>query len=196
MSGNLLDVSRVAAILRDQHGLGNTDIGMGNQLSINQLIAHHAVVFKPDSLLAWVSAGPWQLGEFVAYDLKKVFDLDADHIQLNNEIYEITRAIPADSFLMTSAYRRFREYQSMTRELILLTKNRKQLPAGFESKYCHANPSLYMTYVRLGEYFENLKAHDKAVFYYREAMKRKLPGKDEENKLIEKTNHLVKKTRT
>jgi hypothetical protein len=195
-SGNLLDVSRVAAILRDQHGLGNTDIGMGNQLSINQLIAHHAVVFKPDSLLAWVSAGPWQLGEFVAYDLKKVFDLDAGHIQLNNEICETSRAIPADSFLMTSAYKRFREYQSMTRELIILTKNRKQLPAGFESNYCHTNPSLYMTYVRLAEYFENLKAHDKAIFYYREAMKRKLPGKDEENRLMEKTNNLVKKTRT
>ncbi|MEI9910600.1 MAG: hypothetical protein WDO71_13545 [Bacteroidota bacterium] len=40
---------------------------------LNQLIAHHSIVFEPQKLLVWVSTSPWQLGQYVAYDLKKVF---------------------------------------------------------------------------------------------------------------------------
>ena len=58
-------------ILRDRKGLHNADIGMGNEKAINQLIAHHSIVFEPKKLLVWVSTSPWQLGEYVAYDLNK-----------------------------------------------------------------------------------------------------------------------------
>ncbi len=189
-----LDVGRVISILRDQHGLGDTDIGMGNPLAINQLIAHHAVVFKPDSLLAWVSAGPWQVGEFVAYDLKKIFSLDIEEIKHHHEICEPSRTILADTFLATEAYSRFREYQAMTEELAMLKKKDKPLPDGFETRYCRTNPLLYMTYSHLGGYFESLGQYDRALQYYREAMKMKLPGRDEANKLKDITNNLIKKT--
>ncbi|MET0300342.1 MAG: C45 family peptidase, partial [Flavitalea sp.] len=65
------NVQKTVKILRDQKGLNGADIGMGNEKAINQLIAHHAVVFEPGKLVAWVSTSPWQLGEFVAYDLNK-----------------------------------------------------------------------------------------------------------------------------
>ena len=45
-------------------GLHNADIGMGNEKAINQLIAHHSIVFEPKKLLVWVSTSPWQLGEY------------------------------------------------------------------------------------------------------------------------------------
>ena len=64
-------VRKTVALLRDRKGLNNADIGMGNEKTINQLIAHHSIVFEPKKRLVWVSASPWQLGEFVAYDLKK-----------------------------------------------------------------------------------------------------------------------------
>ncbi len=94
-------------ILRDQRGLGNKDVGMGNQLSVNQLIAHHSVVFKPDSLLVWVSAGPWQEGKFICYDLKKIFNLDITRIKENKEIYTASRTIPADTFLNSAELQAF-----------------------------------------------------------------------------------------
>ena len=55
--------------------LENTDIGLGNEKAINQLIAHHSIIFEPQKKRVWVSTGPWQLGEFVCYDLDKVFSL-------------------------------------------------------------------------------------------------------------------------
>ena len=71
-----IDVSDAAAILRNRHGKDDRDLGMGNPLAVNQLIAHHAVIFKPEQLLVWVSTSPYQLGKFVAYDLNKVFSLN------------------------------------------------------------------------------------------------------------------------
>ncbi|MBL0308789.1 MAG: hypothetical protein IPP77_03640 [Bacteroidetes bacterium] len=70
-----LDYLNVASILRNQGGIGEKNIGMGNEKAINQLLSHHAVIFQPKKLRMWVSANPYQLGEFVCYDLDKVFKL-------------------------------------------------------------------------------------------------------------------------
>ena len=69
------NVEKTVRILRDQKGLHNSDIGMGNEKAINQMIAHHSVVFEPEKLMVWVSSSPWQFGSFVAYDLRKVFSM-------------------------------------------------------------------------------------------------------------------------
>jgi len=53
---------------------------------------------------------------------------------------------------------------------------------------------LYTTYSHLGDYFKSLGHYDRALQYYREAMKMKLPGRDEAKKLKEITNNLINKT--
>ena len=68
-------VQKTVNILRDQKGLNGANIGMGNEKAINQLIAHHSIIFEPKKLIVWVSTSPWQLGEYVAYDLNKIFAL-------------------------------------------------------------------------------------------------------------------------
>jgi hypothetical protein len=189
-----LDVSDMVQVLRDQRGLGNKDVGMGNQLSVNQLIAHHSVVFKPDSLLVWVSAGPWQEGRFICYDLKKVFGLDISLIKENKEIYLASRTIPADTFLNSANYRHFRQYQSMSEQLSLLRKKKQPLPENFDNTYRETNPSLYLTYVHLAEYYEAIGIFDKALSCYNDALSCTLPGLDEKRKLEEKAAELHKKT--
>jgi len=94
-------VAKTAALLRNQEGLGDTAIGLGNEKSVNQLIAHHAIIFQPEKGRVWVSTAPWQLGKFVCYDLHKVFA----GLPRNQEIYEADLTIPADSFQTTPAYR-------------------------------------------------------------------------------------------
>jgi tetratricopeptide (TPR) repeat protein len=163
-------------------------------LSVNQLIAHHSVVFKPDSLLVWVSAGPWQEGKFICYDLKKVFDLDISRIKENKEIYLASRTIPADTFLNSENYRHFRQYQSMSEQLNLLKKGKRPLPQYFDKTYRKTNPSLYLTYVHLGEYYESVGIFDKALSCYNTALSCELPGLDEKQKLQEKAGELNKKT--
>src|SRR5690606_5316505 len=74
-----LDPVKAARILRDRRGKGGEDIGNGNEKAVNQLIAHHSVIFEPDSLRMWVSTQPWQLGTYVCYDLRKVFALNGMH---------------------------------------------------------------------------------------------------------------------
>ncbi|MGK0389431.1 MAG: hypothetical protein ACI94Y_002171 [Maribacter sp.] len=69
-----MDESFSAKILRDKGGMNNIDIGLGNEKSINQLIAHHAIIFKPKERIVWVSVPPYMLGGFVAYDLDKIFN--------------------------------------------------------------------------------------------------------------------------
>ena len=94
-------VISTARILRDQKGMNDKDIGLGNEKSINQLIAHHAVIFQPEWKRVWVSTFPWQLGKFVCYDLNVIFSLNKSG---NEEIYESSLTIPADSFLLTKEY--------------------------------------------------------------------------------------------
>ncbi len=72
---SIIDVNDAVSILRNRMGKNNAELGMGNPLAVNQLIAHHAVVFKPSKQIAWISTAPYQLGKFVAYDLNKVFSL-------------------------------------------------------------------------------------------------------------------------
>lgn len=97
-------VVKTAAVLRDQKGLMDKDIGLGNEKLVNQLVAHHAVIFQPEKKLVWVSTAPWQLGKFVCYDLNKVFALNMTE---NREICEPALEIPEDEFLQTEAYRQY-----------------------------------------------------------------------------------------
>lgn len=185
-------VESVVSILRNQQGIGNTDLGMGNQLAINQLIAHHSVVFKPDSLLVWVSAGPWQEGKYVAYDLNKVFDTEISMIRSHHEIAELNRTVAPDTFLNSPDYERFRLYQEMTRQLAGFQKNEQPLPGGFEKTYTGSNPALFLTWVRLGDYFESMGELKKAAGYYNESLRRVIPGKDDELKIKEKLGKCLK----
>ncbi len=186
-------VTDMSAILRDQRALGDSNVGMGNPLSINQLIAHHSVIFKPDSLIVWVSTSPWQLGKYVAYDLKKVFDISMNHICDHREIYEESRSIAADPFLASREYQQFMQFKKMTQELGSLKKTKKSLPEGFEQEYIKTNPGLYLTYSHLGDYYREIEEYEKAQMFYARALQKKLPGLDEKIKLEEISKELLKK---
>jgi len=188
-----LDVAGAITLLRDRRGLGDSEIGMGNQLAINQLIAHHSVVFKPDSLLVWVSAGPWQSGKFIMYDLNRIFNMNISHIRKNREIYTPSRTVAADTFLASPDYRKYENYLVMTLKINNFIKNQQELPEGFETEYMRSNPSLHLTYSRLGDYFAATGEYKKAHSYYQTALGLKLPGKDEENSLKEKAARMHKK---
>lgn len=104
-------VVRSASILRNQKGKDDDNIGLGNEKLINQLVAHHGIIFQPEKGLVWISTAPWQLGKFVCYDIHKVFDFKPTH---NKEITESDKVIAADSFLYTpdySSYVKFSKYR-------------------------------------------------------------------------------------
>lgn len=172
-------VTRTAEILRDRKGLEDADIGMGNEKAMNQLIAHHAVIFEPQKKIVWVSTAPWQLGAFEAYDLDRVFNLDMKEKQV---VADTTLTIAADSFLLSPAFSRFERFRSY----------KKQLAAGQEidpDSLVAANPALYHSYVLAGDYCFKQQQYEKALAYYAQALTREIatiPEKEYIVKQIEK----------
>jgi isopenicillin-N N-acyltransferase like protein len=186
-----MDVTKTAAILRNRDGIGGVDAGMGNE-TINQLIAHHAVIFKPSKLLVWVSAPPYQLGKFVAYDLNKIFQLDKKKIAENKEIYEQELTIPADSFLYSTKYQDYLLHKKQTHALKQYKEKKEALPQNFIRDYIVTNPKYYQTYVKLAEYFEKRSLKDSALNYYAQALNYEVP-KLAERENIEKRIQKLKK---
>ncbi len=165
-------VQKTIRILRDQKGLNNANIGMGNEKAVNQLIAHHSVVFEPKKLLVWVSTSPWQLGEYVAYDLNKVFALKG--MNTDREVIDSSLIVPADSFLLTNDYRNFVLFRNMKQRILDGgTVNADSLVA--------SNPEFYNTYVLAGDYLYKRKQYAAALKNYEMALTKVIATKQEED---------------
>lgn len=139
-------VGKTASILRNQKGLGDADIGLGNEKLINQLVAHHGIIFQPEKGLVWISTAPWQLGKFVCYDINRIFGLSPDS---NEEIREEARTIVADSFLLTKEYT---DYLKFSRYRFRFYPKDGLNP----DSVVKWNPNSYHAYMLAGDYhFEN-----------------------------------------
>src|SRR5450432_1111726 len=165
-------VQKTVQILRDHRGMDNADIGLGNEKSINQLIAHHSIIFEPGKKLVWVSTGPWQLGEFVCYDLDKVFSLKG--MQTDQEIADSSLKLSADSFLLTDQFRGFLKFREYKR---IYLEGGKVDPDSLIA----TNPSYYQVYELAGNEMYKEKKFGQASVYYQEALSKEVATKTEEN---------------
>lgn len=141
---------KMAEILRNKEGLAELKIGFGNEKALNQLRAHHAVIFKPEQLMVWVSSNPYQLGEFVAYDLKEVFGKMKEDFTVSVKESAI---IPKDDFLNTKEYANYEKFRILDRKLDKVLKEKLTLEAGFAKEYQNLNPDFWLVYARIGEYY-------------------------------------------
>jgi tetratricopeptide (TPR) repeat protein len=154
-------VQKTINILRDYKGVNNADIGLGNEKAVNQFIAHHAIVFEPQQLKVWVSTSPWQMGQFVCYDLNKVFALEG--MKNNREIYEADLNINADSFIYTPTFKRFEQFR-MNKQLAM--DGATIIPDSLVAE----NPNYYNSYVAAGDYYFKKREYKKALPYYQKAL--------------------------
>ncbi len=170
-----IDYRNAARMLRDQKGLNGKDIGWGNPKAINQLIAHHSIIFKPAEQLVWVSTNPYQLGAYVAYDLDAIFGKYKGLAQ-KKEITVDSLRIPPDDFLTSGQYNKYLQFQSMKNTIEEITGNPEpELPSGFEEKFIRTNPSFYKVYALLGDYYRKSNQTQKAVSYYETALEKVIP---------------------
>jgi hypothetical protein len=164
-------------------GMGEKEIGFGNPLAINQLIAHHSVIFQPEKLIAWVSTNPWQLGSMEAYDLKRVFSLNADSITGDSHINAKESSIPADQFLYSEDFRKYIDYLKLTAELRSFTSQGKDIPDGFEEKYINSNPHLYLAFSNLADHFYESGEFGTAADYYEKSLSLAVAGNNRRREL-------------
>jgi isopenicillin-N N-acyltransferase-like protein len=185
------DVFSFVRILRDQNGAGDLPIGMGNEKAVNQLIAHHSVVFKPKALKMWVSTSPYQLGDYLCYDLNRVF---SDSTGIRNEVFNRGETVGQDPFLSSEEYQNFIVYKRQTEELkeLLHQKHPDLTGDSFIRDYLKLNPHYYYPYFLAGEFYRLAGNAPLAEMMYKEALSREIPRKVDREQVIEARKRLTK----
>jgi len=165
-----------ARLLRDQNGMGGEPIGMGNEKAVNQLIAHHSVIFKPSELKMWVSTSPYQLGAYLCYDLNRVF---ADTTGVRDRIWMAEESIKADPFLESGQFEAFRKYTSESARLKEYIDSGKvgNISETDLDDYLQLNPHFYYPWFIAGEILRLRGDAEGAAVHYKEALSREHPRK-------------------
>ncbi len=185
-----------ASILRNQKGINETNIGLTNEKSLNQLLAHHGIIFKPKQKLMWVSSSPFQCGEFVCYNLDSVFK-KAEYKLIPSRIDEAQLLIEKDTFLLTKEYRSFLLFKTMKESIQYVTKNNIPLKLNIktEEAFIQSNPESYYTYQILGDYYFNQLDFSTAKMLYEKALTKVIATLKEEKTIreqIEKCNEKLR----
>jgi predicted choloylglycine hydrolase len=181
-------------ILRNRDGLNGLPLGFGNEKSLNQLLAHHGIIFKPEQRLVWVSANPYQLGEFVCYDLNKIFNEKKSN-DIAISLQEEALNIPKDDFLQTTEYENYELFRIEDRKVDELIKSKKELSSGFVKQYQSLNPDYWVVYYKVGLYFYQKKQYQLAKEQFGMALTKEittLPEKLEIEKYLKKIERKIR----
>jgi isopenicillin-N N-acyltransferase like protein len=190
--GGALDAAGMARILRDRTGLNGASIGMGNEKAINQLIAHHSVIFEPAKRRVWVSNGPWQIGGYTCYDLINIFHNFAG-LHQRTEISERGQYLSPDSFLGSDSYRLYKRFREL-REVIKKRSrpgDTSRLQRSLLCELIRTNPDYFEVYSLAGDYFSSKDRADSAVIYYRKALGKIIPREKEKREIIHKLTDCI-----
>lgn len=183
---NTYKVKDVVKILRDVSGLDGQNIGLGNEKSLNQLLAHHAVVFKPSELKMWVSNNPYQLGAFDAYDLNTVFK--------EKKLKAVKKLeFKASDFLKTKQFKNYQQFKKLEFEVADAVRKRKKIPEEVLNKFEYANPELWLVYDYLGDYYRIHEQWRKAAEYYEKSLKKEVSSGIHRRNIEKKLKKTIKR---
>ncbi|KIO51149.1 acyl-CoA--6-aminopenicillanic acid acyl-transferase [Flavobacterium hibernum] len=174
-------------ILRNKEGLQNIALGYGNEKALNQLMAHHGIIFKPKEKLVWVSANPYQLGEFVCYNLDSIFKDRKTNTAISFEQENLN--IAKDPFLETTKYKNYQNFRIEDHKIDLYLKNKTAVSAEFIQNYQSLNPDYWVVYYKTGLYFYQKKDFIKSQDYFEKALTKEIttaPEKAQIEKYLKK----------
>lgn len=178
-------------ILRNKEGLNNESIGYGNEKALNQLLAHHGIVFKPEELKVWVSSNPYQLGEFVAYDLNTVFH-DAEKKTPNTTLAKTAMNIAADPFQHSKAFDDYQVYRKLKEKISTAIATDEHVSPETLDTLKKSNPDYWETYYLIGRYHYEKGYYTAALNAFTLANTKEittLPDRKRLEKHIKKLNH-------
>lgn len=178
-------------ILRDRNGQRGEPLGYGNEMAINQLMAHHAVVFQPEDWLMWVSANPYQLGSFVAYDLRAVFDkMGKGPVRQSSSVDSLE--VGADEFLETPAYRNYRAFREQT---VRIGQKNAYISDEDLAAYVALNPEFWLAYRTVGDYYFRQKNYAGAARYYEQALTKAVTTQSDRIALEKRLRQVTRKAK-
>jgi predicted choloylglycine hydrolase len=183
-----LNPEKMASILREKSGLKNKSIGYGNEKAINQLLAHHAVIFSPQKKLVWVSSNPYQLGEFVCYDLNEIF---SDKKLKDGDFAKTEFNIAKDPFVESKEFEDYEEFKLANGEVQnAIDDNNVLLTDDFIPHYQSLNPDFWLVYYQAGKYYFKQKEYSKAKIEFEKALTKEIttiPDRENVQKYLKKT---------
>ena len=182
-STDVFSVKQVADLLRNRKGTKGENIGLGNEKAINQLIAHHGIIFKPQEKKVWISAAPYQLGAFVAYDLDEIF---ADpQAYISKKVHISDDIIAADIMLQNETYEKFLKYK---KELLKVQKGLDEATVFSKEEldaFISLNENYYYPHLLVGKYYLEKENYVLAMSYFSNALKLEIPQRSAYNELLE-----------
>lgn len=187
-----MNPQKMADILRNKEGLHDKKIGYGNEKSLNQLLAHHAIIFKPESRMVWVSSNPYQLGDFVAYDLNKIFSKkENDFVALATD----SLTIPRDKFVYSEEFKNYEKYRVQSIAFDKIIDEEGIASPEFISDYQKLNPEHWIVYYKAGDYYYQKNEFQKAKEQFETALTKEittLADKENIEKYLKKINKKLK----
>lgn len=189
-----MDPKIAVEFLRNKDGLNDLKLGLGNEKAINQLIAHHAVLFQPEDLLMWVSTKPYQMGSFVAYDLNEVFGKMEDSTQIEIRTVDSLQ-IPEDKFIQSIEFQNYKEFKKKLSQFKLLTTQKQEIVLEDLQNFVLLNQDYWLTYFVVAEYYYKQKNYKLALENYRVSLTKEittLPDKELIEKQISKCERKLK----
>ncbi|QIY92009.1 C45 family autoproteolytic acyltransferase/hydolase [Chryseobacterium gallinarum] len=187
-----LTPEKMAAILRDRSGLKDKKIGYGNEKALNQLLAHHAVIFSPQKRLAWVSSNPYQLGEFVCYDLNEIFSEKGFQ---GKDFSKSTLNIARDPFADSGEFKNYEEYRTLTVQFNDALHKKEILTDSFINHYQSLNPDFWKVYYLAGKYYFYRKEYSKAKSELEKAMSKEITTVPDQRDVEKYLKKAIKKLR-
>jgi predicted choloylglycine hydrolase len=192
-----INPSEAIAILRNKEGLDDKAIGFGNEKALNQLLAHHGIVFMPEELLVWVSTNPYQLGEFVAYDLNEVFNnRKGNPSEVSIAKHELL--VAEDPFAKTSQFKNYETYRGIERKVEAAIESGEMLSSEILSDLQTLNPDYWKSYYLAGKYYYKHKMYSKALTAFEKSNLKEIttvPDAHEIAKYIKKLKRKLKSSK-
>lgn len=168
-----VNVVSLVEILRDQKGLNELDIGYGNPMAINQLIAHHSIIFDNRELITWLASPPYQLGGYIAYTISDMEEWGPKGLKDNYIVDSL--AVGADTFLFSEDWQQVLKFRKLNQKLINDVANGTTWTDEQIDEYLRLNPQYYESYLSIANYQWSRGERQKSRIMYERALKCEIP---------------------
>jgi hypothetical protein len=126
------------------------------------------------------------------YDFDQIFNHNVDPF---SEVFTSHNTIPKDTSITDSIFEQYIEYKEMLAgiEKIIDGEINKELDPTKVSDFIRLNSEYYRSYQVIGDYYKSLNKLSQAKDYYKLALSKEIPHKQDRQSIIEKINEVASK---
>jgi len=118
--------------------------------------------------MVWVSSNPYQLGEYVAYNLKDIFKDTLPKLS-KGTLSKSKFNIEKDVFQYTKAFKDYETYRILKTQIEEAIANKKSIDPSVLLDLQNANPEYWEAYYIVGEYYYQKKYYKAALNAFEKA---------------------------